>query len=293
MSYQLALCFTKISILVFYLRVFPGRREIWLSWITIGIVVSYSIPFLILDALQCDPTTKASFFGSGIACVRPRYIMIVSATIHTMTDIWMVAMIIPVVWGLQIAPRQKYSLVAILSLGLFVAVASVARILSIMKANDSDPDITWIIADFDIVSLTYLFKRSCSLCHPRLSMRSSVTSTRRYSRYANFIHPHWTVIECSVGLICACAPTIRPLLLRLFPKFMASRHETLKNPYGRRTTPIGRMSGAIELRSTEVLAKSAESPGLQDGHWREDDKSEEIDDRYDGQPRNSGHTPSA
>ncbi|PVH87549.1 hypothetical protein DL98DRAFT_250848 [Cadophora sp. DSE1049] len=156
MSYQLALCFTKISILVFYLRVFPGRRELWLSWITIGIVVSYSIPFLILDALQCDPTTKASFFGSGVACVRPRNIMIVSAIVHTMTDIWMVAMIIPVVWSLQIAPRQKYSLVAILSLGLFVAVASVARILSIMKANDSDPDITWIIADFDIVSLKVL-----------------------------------------------------------------------------------------------------------------------------------------
>jgi len=98
--------------------------------------------------------------------------MIVSAIVHTMTDIWMVAMIIPVVWGLQIAPRQKYSLVAILSLGLFVAVASVARILSIMKANDSDPDITWIIADFDIVSLTYLFKRSCHLFHPRFSMRA-------------------------------------------------------------------------------------------------------------------------
>ncbi|KAH7410899.1 hypothetical protein BKA64DRAFT_662079 [Cadophora sp. MPI-SDFR-AT-0126] len=247
MSYQLALCFTKISILVFYLRVFPGRRELWLSWITIGIVVSYSIPFLILDALQCDPTTKASFFGHGVACVRPRPIMIVSATVHTMTDIWMVVMIFPVVWRLQIALRQKYSLVAILSLGLFVAVASIARILSIMKANDSDPDITWIIADFDI----------------------------------------WTVVECSVGLICACAPMIRPLLLKMFPKFMASHQETMKNPYGRRTTPIRRMSGAIELTSTEILTHEARSPGLQDGHWQESDKLEKADLRYTGLPNSS------
>ncbi|KAL5329761.1 hypothetical protein ACEPPN_003279 [Leptodophora sp. 'Broadleaf-Isolate-01'] len=249
MSYQLALSFTKLSILVFYLRVFPGRREVWLSWTTIGFVVSYSIPFIITDALQCDPITKASFFGPNVTCTRPRNVMIASAVLHTITDVWMVVMILPVIWSLQIAPRQKYSLMTILSLGLFVAVASVARILSILKARDDDPDITWILANFNI----------------------------------------WTVIEVCVGLICACAPTIRPLLLKIFPKLLPSHQETTKNPYGHRTTPARRMSGAIELRSTEILAIETKNPGVREEHWSESDRLGNTDMRNEGLQKQSDH----
>lgn len=42
----------------------------------------------------------------------------------------------------------------------------------------------------------------------------------------------WSVIECQVGIICACMPAIRLGLTRLFPKLLGSTHQsTSKNAY--------------------------------------------------------------
>jgi hypothetical protein len=45
----IALCLTKISILVFYLRVFPGKREKWMTWSTIVFVIAFGILIIIMD----------------------------------------------------------------------------------------------------------------------------------------------------------------------------------------------------------------------------------------------------
>ncbi len=52
--YQLTLCLTKFSILFFYLRVFPNRRERYLFWGTLACVFCYAIPLFIAFVLQCD-----------------------------------------------------------------------------------------------------------------------------------------------------------------------------------------------------------------------------------------------
>lgn len=52
--------------------------------------------------------------------------------------------------------------------------------LSSILKQDKSSDITWVIADFDI----------------------------------------WTVLEVSLGIVCACAPAIRPLLQKVFPRLM-------------------------------------------------------------------------
>lgn len=54
--------------------------------------------------------------------------------------------------------------------------------LSSILNQDKSSDITWVIADFDI----------------------------------------WTVLEVSLGIICASAPAIRPLLQKVFPRMMRS-----------------------------------------------------------------------
>jgi hypothetical protein len=47
----------------------------------------------------------------------------------------------------------------------------------------------------------------------------------------------WSVIECQVGIVCSCMPSIRLGLTRLFPKIMGSTHQsTVKDAAG----PSGR-----------------------------------------------------
>lgn len=179
--YQLALCFTKLSILVFYLRVFPARRERLLSWGTIIFMAVASIPILIVDILQCNPATQSSFFSPDVVCLPPMPILITSTVVHTILDGWLIIMVIPVVTSLKIPKGQKTALMCVLSLGVLVILASAARLSSILN-QDKSSDITWVIADFDI----------------------------------------WTVLEVSLGIICASAPAIRPLLQKVFPRMMRS-----------------------------------------------------------------------
>lgn len=40
---------------------------------------------------------------------------------------------------------------------------------------------------------------------------------------------YWSVIEVNVGLLCICLPSIRLLLVRIFPTIMGSTHQSLDN----------------------------------------------------------------
>jgi hypothetical protein len=179
--YQLTLCLTKFSILFFYLRVFPKRRERYLCWGTLACVVCYAIPMFIASVWQCDPQTGSWVFGDADdSCTSFQPLFKASTTLHTVTDAWLIIMVLPVLLSLQLPRRQKYALIAVMGLGVFVITASIARVIVTLYYGDAD--LTWNLAILDV----------------------------------------WTVWECSVSIICACAPTVRPLLLKIFPRFLGS-----------------------------------------------------------------------
>jgi hypothetical protein len=44
----------------------------------------------------------------------------------------------------------------------------------------------------------------------------------------------WSILECQVGIICACMPSIRLGLTRLFPKLLGSSNNSVsKDAYGK------------------------------------------------------------
>jgi hypothetical protein len=204
------MCFTKLSILVFYLRVFPARRERWLSWGTIVFVILFTIPMLIGDVLQCNPITHQSFFNPGVVCLTPTPFLIASTVLHTVTDGWLILMVIPVVLTLRIPFWQKCVLMGVLSLGVFFILFSILRITSILR-TDGRSDVTWILAGFDI----------------------------------------WSILEVAIGLICACAPTIRPLLQKIFPNFLTSR---ISSTARTNLTMTGQRISEIELGAQNLEA---------------------------------------
>jgi hypothetical protein len=239
--YQLALCLTKLSILVFYLRVFTARRERLLSWGTIIFMGLAMIPILVGDILQCNPATRESFFGNNIVCLEPTPVLIASTVVHTVLDGWLIIMVIPIVSTLQIPKGQKFTLMGVLSLGVLVILASIARILSILNTS-TQSDITWILADFDV----------------------------------------WTMLEVATGIVCACAPALRPLLQKFFPGLMKSIMSSVSAGRTTRTAverAAGRPVSAIELQGRDLGNRDLED-GSRRGHvkkdsWLSDTVSEE------------------
>ncbi|KAF9873312.1 integral membrane protein [Colletotrichum karsti] len=180
--YQLCLCITKFSILAFYLRVFASRPlERLLAWGTVVFVLVYSLPMLLMSFLQCHPV-MGQFFGRPMMCFSFPDLLISSASLHSATDAWLIIMVIPCVARLDLPRRQKIALAVVLSLSIFVIAASMVRLQ---------------------LSLHLHYQPSSA----------GISNTLTF-----FV---MTILECDLALICASAPTLRPLVARIFPGLMS------------------------------------------------------------------------
>jgi hypothetical protein len=79
------------------------------------------------------------------------------------------------------------------------------------------------------------------------SLVSFATSTN--PTWDNWEVTNWSTIEVNVGIICACLPTARLLLVRIFPALGGSRHRSEK--YYNQPNTGG--SHHMELRSRSVV----------------------------------------
>ncbi|KAK4676919.1 hypothetical protein QC764_403300 [Podospora pseudoanserina] len=198
--YQLSLCLTKLSILSFYLRIFSScastRRLRLLTVLTIIAVMCYGIPLLFITIFQCHPL-PGLFFNSPTAvphCFDFKPLLIASTSLHTATDVWLIMLIIPVIVRLQIPPRERAILGVVLSLGVFVAVASLTRLQLSLKAGG------------------YIHTHHSGGDDDDEDEGVEVANTLAF-----FV---MTVLELDVAVICACAPGVGVLMRRVWPGFL-------------------------------------------------------------------------
>lgn len=59
----------------------------------------------------------------------------------------------------------------------------------------------------------------------------------------------WTIIEPNVAVICACLPMVRPLIVRIFPKFMSKKSSGTNNFY------TGQARGSRSLATAGTRSK--------------------------------------
>ncbi|KAK3316495.1 integral membrane protein [Apodospora peruviana] len=226
--YQLCLCLTKLSVLAFYFRMFSSRPlERRLAWATVIFVLLYGVPLLFMTVFQCHPI-PGQFFGVPMKCFTFVPLLITSASLHSATDAWLIVLIIPCIVRLDLPPRQKAALAVVLSLGIFVIAASLTRLQLSLKAN-------------------YRPSSSSGLA----------------AQLAFFV---MTVLELDLAIMCASAPTLRPVLARFWPRFMSGdivqqgeqyqqqqrqrrRQRHSRWLVGRRPTATTGTSGSVDLTS--------------------------------------------
>jgi hypothetical protein len=126
--YQICLAMTKVSICLFYIRLFGNnRRERMMMYGTMAIICLYFIPCEIMWTMQCNPI--AGYYDKTInaVCVRPWVAFLINATMNVLVDIWLIAFIAPRIWKLKMNVRQKVPLLFIVTMGWLVVVASILR----------------------------------------------------------------------------------------------------------------------------------------------------------------------
>lgn len=115
---------TKISILCFYLRVFPKKGFRLATFIAIGLNVAYLITFVLISVFQCNPLKGAYLRWDGehdFKCNNINAQGWAAAVFNMILDIVVMVMPLPELYGLNLSMRKKIGLLCMFSLGILYA----------------------------------------------------------------------------------------------------------------------------------------------------------------------------
>jgi hypothetical protein len=116
--YNLSLTFTKVSILLQYLRIFPTRRFRIVCCVVLGFVILYGLWTFLGSVFICTPV---SFFWDttvpGGKCMNELVVWFTNAGVNILQDILILLLPMPVIRRLSIPKLQKKALTAIFALG--------------------------------------------------------------------------------------------------------------------------------------------------------------------------------
>lgn len=118
----LALTFTKLSILLFYRRIFSSPSFRIPLWIGVAIVLAWGIAFFFLYLFQCTPVNAnwTTYAGTNRHCL-PVTLNYANAISTIVTDVMILTMPLPMIWGLQLPTRRKIALSGVFLLGALQA----------------------------------------------------------------------------------------------------------------------------------------------------------------------------
>ncbi|KAI1098641.1 hypothetical protein F4804DRAFT_115949 [Jackrogersella minutella] len=143
-SYLWPPTFTKLAMLVLYLRINPFRAFRICVYITGFLTAAYTIVFTYLFSGPCNPLTV----GSGV-CLNN--IAIAQAVLNIVSDAVIIVLPIPTIHRLNMPFRQKIVIGVLMGVGSAVILISIARI-AYVKAMVQNPDVTWTQAEAAVFS---------------------------------------------------------------------------------------------------------------------------------------------
>ncbi|KEF52895.1 uncharacterized protein A1O9_10800 [Exophiala aquamarina CBS 119918] len=180
LMYITVISLTKVTILCFYLRVFPERKfRIWV-FCTMGATILYMLAFLIVSAFQCWPLSYAWTHWDGEHHGRCQNVNAqgwAAAVINIVIDIVILVLPLKLITKLNLHWKKKLQISIMLSVGGFVTIVSILRLETLYQFAKSS-NVSW-----DGVAFGY-----------------------------------WSCIEMDVGIICACMPALYSLFKHLAPR---------------------------------------------------------------------------
>ena len=247
LSTTLTFGLTKLSVLLFYKRVFRGNTFSAAVWTMIGIVGIWTVAFFFSNLLQCYPI-ELNWESSGAltnSCILTNEMYLAQAWTDVFTDVMILSLPIPCIWALQMPAKHKVGVSAIFLLGILTVLAGIAKLAVFYniarQAAGGDYDITW------------------------------------YETPAIL----WPFIESALGIVGACLPLLRPLFAGTSTKgFMRNlRSVAVRTITGAEepkmsegsTTAVGSGSGSSGKKSGKTAVESgSDSSGTHSGSQNTD-----------------------
>ena len=188
---------TKTSILIFYLSLSKNQQIFkWASWATLAVVNIAGLALTFLNIFQCTPVGAVfqQVVPAGAVCTNIVSLYLSSAPVNIITDLVMLFLPMPILTGIRLPRKQKIILIITFSFGAFVTAVDVVRIAYLQSA----------------------FQTHLAEIGTDGAPGSRVLERDDFSWYASLSFM-WSAIEVHVGIICACVPSLKPLVSKILP----------------------------------------------------------------------------
>ncbi|KAI5252052.1 hypothetical protein E4T42_03755 [Aureobasidium subglaciale] len=182
--YSITMLFSKLSILLLYRRLFPISNFAKRWWAVVAFTVAYSLGGVFASLFQCRPMESAwSLTTSPDYCISTEKFYTANAALNVVSDIMILILPIPIVWGLNTDVRKKVILTGLFSMGSISCLVSILRMRSIIVLyKDGFEDLTWGLVEVVV----------------------------------------WSQAELTAAMICTCTPCLRPLFEKITPILFSS-----------------------------------------------------------------------
>ncbi|XP_014552650.1 hypothetical protein COCVIDRAFT_109748 [Bipolaris victoriae FI3] len=154
--YNAAQIATKISLLIQYCTIFPGRAMRLISQWGIGLLILWGIAQQTLTPCICAYESITTLTPE--TCIHDDLPLALNAIINMVTDFLILIIPVKPVLGLQINWMRKTYLLVVMGMGLGVCIISAVRLDMLVGRKNDWTDVTWKIA-----SITYLSTMETSL----------------------------------------------------------------------------------------------------------------------------------
>ncbi|KAM3515870.1 hypothetical protein MY11210_000410 [Beauveria gryllotalpidicola] len=227
----------KLSLLFFYLSIFPGTGVRALLWVTLVVTALFGLTFMLLSVFQCMPV--AFYWMRYIQpihghCTRINLLAWIHGSVSVAIDVWMIGIPLFQIRKLELHWKKKVGAAIMFLTGGFVTVVSALRLRSLIYfANSINP--TW---DELPVAL-------------------------------------WATVEINVGLMCACLPTLRLILVRIWPRVFGS---TMRSASERSAVSHATNASARKAKLRMASVDTEESPITP--RLQETDTAYELEAKY-------------
>ncbi|TKA77221.1 hypothetical protein B0A55_02576 [Friedmanniomyces simplex] len=223
MLYSWAVQFTKVSIVLFYLRIFStsvSTRFRPICFKVIGLCIATATAFVLATAFQCSPVSYSWTLWDGQHeghCFNTLAQIYAGSGINTALDLLVFVLPIPKLLQVQISTRKKAGVVMTFAVGIFVTTCSIIRLAYVIR---------W---------------------------RKTTNPTWTYAPIAL-----WSLIECDVGVICACMPALAGPIKRFW---IMAVGQHLSNLYESRSKEKATKSTGSHARPSSNSWRSVSRPG--------------------------------
>ena len=217
LAYIAATILMKISILLFYLRIFPRSRFTFVVKCMIGLTTIIGTIFMFFSAFQCWPISYSWTKWSGEthgSCTQVDIGVFIHGGMNMVLDLAILLLPLPKLRQLQLnySWQKKARIFIMFSVGLIVTLISTLRFRTlILFAHSNNP--TW-----DFLGVTI-----------------------------------WSGAEAAVGVICACLPATKVFMTKIIPRWLGMKTKQSKSYASRQPGQVERSARKWNsTRSTEA-----------------------------------------